>query len=263
MDAPQACRLLDIFFVRKGFRHAPQADERRYCFFYSVNVDVPFALDGRRMVMRRRQSLLMRSGCSLSVDAADLPKNARLIAVVFEAGESGELPGALSARIAPFVMIEDARLIYALLIQILYERHMRTAQHAQICASLFTVILYYLAEKLEDNGVRPLPERIRAYVAENYMQEISERDAAKALGISVSYLQKLLRRRERTTFGALVNEARVRKAEALLAQTDRPVSSILYECGFNSRQRFNAVFRRYAGATPTEYRRAHRPPAPR
>lgn len=58
-------------------------------------------------------------------------------------------------------------------------------------------------------------------------------------------------------FTDLVNARRVREAASLLsdrAHSSRSVLDIAFSCGFNSKAVFNAAFKRFTGATPSEYR---------
>jgi len=52
--------------------------------------------------------------------------------------------------------------------------------------------------------------------------------------------------------------ARLRNAARLLVETDAAVTSIAYESGFADLSNFMRSFRRVAGATPREFRKAAR-----
>jgi AraC-like DNA-binding protein len=79
---------------------------------------------------------------------------------------------------------------------------------------------------------------------------------AARLGLSASYIQKILHESGRT-FTERVIELRLRKAAAMLADARYnrlKVSDIALACGFNEISHFNHCFRRRFGATPTQYR---------
>ena len=50
------------------------------------------------------------------------------------------------------------------------------------------------------------------------------------------------------------NALRLLRATRMLKCTDKPVTCICYECGFESQCTFNRAFREHYGVTPTEYR---------
>ena len=51
-----------------------------------------------------------------------------------------------------------------------------------------------------------------------------------------------------------LNELRLRRAAELLTLTERRISDIAFECGFNDLSYFNRSFRRRFGLTPTAAR---------
>jgi AraC-like DNA-binding protein len=79
---------------------------------------------------------------------------------------------------------------------------------------------------------------------------------ARRLGISATYLQKLLYETG-ATFTEHVLELRLQKAQAMLADPRHnglKVSDIALACGFNEVSYFNRCFRRRFGASPTQCR---------
>jgi transcriptional regulator GlxA family with amidase domain len=56
-----------------------------------------------------------------------------------------------------------------------------------------------------------------------------------------------------TEYVALV---RVEKAKALLVDVSMRISEVVFAAGFGSIPRFNSVFKRHVGMSPTEYRGA-------
>jgi AraC-like DNA-binding protein len=86
--------------------------------------------------------------------------------------------------------------------------------------------------------------------------DFSPRLVAAKLGLSVNYIQKVLRETG-MTFTDRVLELRLQKGRVMLAEpgNDRlKVSDIALACGFNEVSYFNRCFRRRFGAAPTELR---------
>lgn len=69
---------------------------------------------------------------------------------------------------------------------------------------------------------------------------------------SVSKAVNLIRKENVSRY---INGFRVRHAAMLLKTTDRPVTDIMLEAGFQSKSSFNTEFRRLIGQTPSGYRR--------
>lgn len=60
-------------------------------------------------------------------------------------------------------------------------------------------------------------------------------------------------------FNQLINSHRIASAKAALADpanSDRPILSVAFDCGFNSVGPFNRAFKQHVGMTPREYRAA-------
>ena len=78
--------------------------------------------------------------------------------------------------------------------------------------------------------------------------------AAAELGMSESRFSRFFRRATGNTFTDFVNLVRVNRACQLLMESDRQVTRICYEVGFNNVANFNRRFREIKGMTPSEFR---------
>lgn len=103
-----------------------------------------------------------------------------------------------------------------------------------------------------------LTERIKEYVAGNYgRQELSLEVAAKELNVSGSHLRKTLKAVTEKGFSEYLAAYRIGKAkEALFRHKEKNITQIAFECGFNSPEYFNKIFKKLTGdLTPSEFRR--------
>ncbi len=78
---------------------------------------------------------------------------------------------------------------------------------------------------------------------------------ATRLGMSESAFSRLFHRATGNTFTDFVNRVRINRACQLLMDSDRYVTNICYEVGFNNVANFNRRFLAFKGMTPTEFRR--------
>jgi AraC-like DNA-binding protein len=92
-------------------------------------------------------------------------------------------------------------------------------------------------------------------IAGDMATPLSAAQAAAELGLSESRFSRLFRRATGNTFTDFVNRVRVNRACHLLMETDRLVTHICYEVGFNNVANFNRRFLEIKGLTPSEYRR--------
>jgi AraC family transcriptional regulator len=81
---------------------------------------------------------------------------------------------------------------------------------------------------------------------------------AEECGISEARFAEVVRRTTGETPWRYHLRLRVREAQRLLRTSRLSVTEIAYRCGFSTPSHFAAAFRRTAGATPTQWRAAHR-----
>lgn len=97
-------------------------------------------------------------------------------------------------------------------------------------------------------------EKIYNFVRENYNKRIMLEDAANLLNMSIVSFSRLIKQRTGKSFVDFVNEIRLGYATRMLIETNKSVSEICYECGFNNISNFNRTFKRKQNCTPSEFR---------
>ncbi len=92
------------------------------------------------------------------------------------------------------------------------------------------------------------------YAEENYSKKIHLDELCKMMNIDKFYFCKLFKKATGAGFSDYVNYLRIYNAEKLLLSTDKNISEIAYQCGFNSIQYFNRQFKMLKGCSPREFR---------
>jgi len=116
----------------------------------------------------------------------------------------------------------------------------------------------YARSALDADRMQRLAERMVQLMAAKALHRdpaLSLRGLAEGVGASPNYISQTLNDHLGVSFFDFVNGFRVDEAEALLRTTDRSVTDIALEVGFNSRSTFNAAVRKHRGLSPTEMRR--------
>lgn len=93
-----------------------------------------------------------------------------------------------------------------------------------------------------------------SFIHENYDQDITVSDICNAASISKSECFRCFESVIGQTPIDYLTDYRMGRAASLLIATNRPVSAIAAECGFNSASYFGSVFRKKFNISPGQYR---------
>lgn len=99
------------------------------------------------------------------------------------------------------------------------------------------------------------------YIQKKYKDKISLSDLANALGYDYNYMSRCFKTMFNMTFTDFINLYRLEAAVMLLQETDKSVTEIALESGFQSVRSFHSFFRRAMGASPAQYRKGTDPEA--
>lgn len=97
--------------------------------------------------------------------------------------------------------------------------------------------------------------KVFQYVQAEFNQGISVKAAAALISLSESAFCKFFKRASGKTFSDYTNDIRIAHACHLLLETDKPISEVAFDAGFESLTYFNRVFRKKKQLRPGEYRR--------
>lgn len=79
---------------------------------------------------------------------------------------------------------------------------------------------------------------------------------ARRAGIPARQISAAVNRLQGRNVSQLVNGYRIEAAKRLLSQTDMPVTTVMFEAGFQTKSNFNREFLRMAGCSPSDFRRS-------
>ena len=106
----------------------------------------------------------------------------------------------------------------------------------------------------EESGEDKIVSRMRHYVEEHYMEDISVLDIASAFGYSEAYFCKLFKQNFGKNFVTYLTEYRVELAKKALADLSCNVKEVGQRDAYADSNYFTKVFRRITGMSPSEYR---------
>ena len=94
-----------------------------------------------------------------------------------------------------------------------------------------------------------------SYIHAHYPDDLSLEFLADKFCISSSYLSHQFKNVTGFTVTDYIQMTRVRNVQALLINTQIPITELCAPCGFNSFSQFNRVFRKHIGLSPSLYRK--------
>ncbi len=97
--------------------------------------------------------------------------------------------------------------------------------------------------------------KVYEYVFQNIHQGIRLDEAAQVLNMAPSSFCRFFKKKTGNTFMEYVKNVRVGIAAKLLAETDKQITQICFESGYNNLANFNHYFKANMGETPSEYRK--------
>jgi len=116
----------------------------------------------------------------------------------------------------------------------------------------------YNVMKLSDNSEMSVVENMAVYIATNFTKGIRVNDVADHANLHPDYANQIFKKSFGTTISSYLAQQRVLFAQRQLTATNKSITSISYEAGFNSISRFNATFKKMNGTTPRDYRIGNR-----
>lgn len=98
-------------------------------------------------------------------------------------------------------------------------------------------------------------QRVLQYLGTLYLNDVDFEEAAADLGVSYSYLRKLVRDLTGRSLTEHINYLRIRDAKRLLRETDLSITQIADTVGYHNAQSVNRWFHKFEGISPKEYRK--------
>ena len=92
------------------------------------------------------------------------------------------------------------------------------------------------------------------YLLAHYTERITQKQIAKLVDLSSAYFPRFFHKATGNSFGEFLTRIRIGKACELLANSNRQITRICYDVGYNNVSNFNRRFLERKQMTPKEYR---------
>lgn len=93
---------------------------------------------------------------------------------------------------------------------------------------------------------------------QNHYKDVTLEELSSNFHLSRPYLSKYIKEHTGNTFQEIVKQARMKKAQVLLKETNQTVETIASRVGYETVEHFNRLFKKAYGMTPVQFRRQNR-----
>ncbi len=145
---------------------------------------------------------------------------------------------------------DDARLAF--------EKILETATDAKR-VGWTQIILSDIIDKLcldKTKSESGIPEKIIAYIDENFKEDLTIEHIARVFGYNASYVAHIFCDRLKVPFRTYLGAVRCEFAAEQIKSTKKSFSEIAFESGFNSLNTFCRCFKKHFSCTPSEYKKS-------
>ena len=129
---------------------------------------------------------------------------------------------------------------------------------------LFVWLSRSLREQWETNlstkghKLQEILESAKGYIINNFNNDISLSDIAGYVYLSTSHFARAFKKQYKISPIQYLLSVRIEKAKTLLEETNLKVGDIASSVGFSAQQRFNDIFKKHLGVSPSEYRQKYK-----
>ncbi|AIC94243.1 helix-turn-helix domain-containing protein [Shouchella lehensis] len=160
----------------------------------------------------------------------------------------------------PHMLLHDSDDTYQCLRRLIMEVDKKSQQTdfmVQLLLSEYIIRVAGLAEINYTETDQQYTSRVISYIHQNYDREVSVAEIADAVHLHPGYLQRVFKVSTGTSIHEFLVSYRMKKAKAMLAETDISITDIPHYIGMNSQQYFSTTFKKYEQCTPSAYRKTH------
>ncbi len=268
-DMPQDFR---IYKIRRDGTQGRQDSHNHpfYEIFYLINGDCTFFVDHNVYKLNKGDLVIVPQG---DIHKSTYPERGFSERYVLSFKENNldwlkDLIGEQTIKeslVQGVISIPEKRRDYveALMNKMIFESGGQDAlSPAFIKTSLLELILFIIrCQRFEQNVIKEVDvdnmmiQEIATYIYNNYDKKISLDDISARFHISRSYLSKKFKAVTGFGFKEYLINIRIKKACTLLLETNKSITDIAFECGFNDSNYFGDAFRNVKGVSPHKYRK--------
>lgn len=231
--------------------------------------------DGERAVLRKGDMVLFRSNTIHRVIAREAEKNSYIVLKIrpslllemSQAGRGAAYVLAFAVHRREMRSLWRREELQGSEVPALAERLLAEMSNPSLCSDISArlaaaeILLFILRQcgeavptSTETEGAAGSVWRAVQLVQARYAEDLTAAAVAAEVGMSYSYFSRSFYRMTGESFREYLNRIRLDHAERLLLTSERPVTEIALDCGYNNVSYFCMLFKASRGVSPTERR---------
>jgi YesN/AraC family two-component response regulator len=116
-----------------------------------------------------------------------------------------------------------------------------------------------IAQNRKKNNNILLIEACKNIIYRDMHSKILVKNIASELSVNPDYLSHLFSRKEKIRIGEFIEREKVLRAGNMLVYSQNTITEVAYYLGFSSQSHFGAVFKKWKGITPKQFRDKYQP----
>lgn len=199
-----------------------------------------------------QRCIVLHFGTAFIEGCAALFPSLDVIGLIEQSQRGLEFTAAASAAVAPLMraMLAGDRLSHPAVFMQILECLLRDQDRRMLASVGYRVHpSIYMTQPLN---------HVLEHIARNLSFDLRETELAALSGYTPSAFSRAFHRQTGLTFISYVNSMRINRACHLLTSSDRLITDICFDVGFNNISNFNKRFQALTAMTPREYRSRHR-----
>lgn len=226
--------------------------KRDYKPHFHRNLELIYVVSGRCPVQVASQQVTVQEGQYLLIPAYaihsfSLPEDSKIWVCVFSADHIGNQSS--NDLRAPFTCLPDVQ-------DFLNTHLIFSPAPDRLMAQACLYLVYRAASTAQVLGTMDFDRvlQISQVISQNLSRDITMEEVAKLLGFEYHYFSRLFHQLFSMNFRQYLNLYRTEQACTFLRTTQKDISNIALECGFQTLRSFNRAFKAATGQTPSQYR---------
>ena len=123
------------------------------------------------------------------------------------------------------------------------------------CIALSGIIKALKLVPVKETGHISLAPSIISYIDANFRKDLSIKSIALEFGYSSSYIAHIFYDQLKIPFRTYLGSVRCEFAKELILKSNKSLTEISYECGYNSINTFCRSFKKHCGKTPSQFKK--------